>query len=253
MPVLAGINSKVLKNGDSEPSPPPAGIYRIYNMRFCPWAQRALIYASVKNIPSEVINIHLKEKPDWYFSKHYKGQVPALELDEGKKHVIESAHIPEYLDDLFPESRILPSDPYEKVQQKLLLERLASVAPAFYAAAQAANNPEGRDEKYAALVKAFEDAEKLLTGDFFSGKAKPGFADYLIFPNYQRVFWLAHILPNSPFSSESFPGPQFPKLTKWYKTLDSIPEVAAASQPTEMGVGFFNDYLKGTPNYDYGL
>ncbi|EFO98529.1 hypothetical protein CRE_20387 [Caenorhabditis remanei] len=253
MSVLAGVNTKVLKNGDAAPSPPAAGTFRIYNMRFCPWAQRALIYASVKHIPSEVINIHLKEKPDWYFSKHYKGQVPALEHDEGKKHVIESAHIPEYLDDLFPETRILPSDPYEKVKQKLLLERLGAVAPAFYGAVQAASNPAVREEKYAELVKAFEQAENLLTSDFYSGNSKPGFVDYLIFPNIQRSFWLSHILKDFPLSSTSFPGPNYPKLTKWYKTLESIPEVAAASQPIEAGVGFFKDYMTGTPNYDYGL
>ncbi|EGT52105.1 hypothetical protein CAEBREN_12387 [Caenorhabditis brenneri] len=255
MSVLAGVNTKVLKNGDPAPAPPAAGTFRIYNMRFCPWAQRALIYASVKNIPSEVINIHLQEKPDWYFSKHYKGQVPALEHDEGKKHVIESAVIPEYLDDLFPETRILPTDPYERVQQRLLLDRLSAVAPAFYGAAQAVKNQEGRAEKFAEVLKAFENAENLLTADFYSGTSKPGFVDYLIYPNIQRAYWLAHVLKDSdfPISATDFPGPNFPKLTKWYKALEAIPEVAAASQPTEYGVGFVNEFLKGTPNYDYGL
>ncbi|CAI2349713.1 unnamed protein product [Caenorhabditis sp. 36 PRJEB53466] len=250
---LTGVNTKVLKNGDAAPSAPAAGTFRIYNMRFCPWAQRALIYAAAKNIPTEVINIHLKEKPEWYFSKHYKGQVPALEHDEGRKHVIESAVIPEYLDDLFPETRILPTDPYEKAQQKLLLERLSAVAPAFIGAVQSVSDPSIRTEKYAAIAKAFDDAEKLLTADFYSGTSKPGYVDYLLYPNVQRSFWLAHILPNLPLSSTAFPGAKYPKLTAWYSRLEKLPAVEAASQPTETGVAFFADYIKGNPDYDLGL
>ncbi|CCD62561.1 Glutathione S-transferase omega [Caenorhabditis elegans] len=254
MTVLAGVNSKIVKNGDPAPAPPAAGTIRIYNMRFCPWAQRALIYASVKNIPSDVINVHLQEKPDWYFSKHYKGQVPTLEHDEGKKHVIESAVIPEYLDDIYPETRILPTDPYEKVQQKLLLDRISGqVSPAFYGVVQAVKNPDLREEKFADIKKAYDNAEQLLTGDFYSGTSKPGFVDYLLYPNIQRAYWAAHIVPDFPLEAESFPGPNYPRLSKWYKALESIPEVAAASQPTENGVGFFKDYLGGSPNYDYGL
>lgn len=140
-------------------------------MRFCPAAQRALIYASVKKIPSEVININLQQKPDWYFTKNYKGQVPTLEHAEGKKLVIESAVIPEYLDDIFPETKILPSDPYEKVQQKLLLERLSDqLTPAFGRVFRAIKNPEELKEKFESILKAFEEAESLLEGAFYSGK-----------------------------------------------------------------------------------
>uniref|UniRef100_A0A8R1IBM3 Glutathione S-transferase omega n=2 Tax=Caenorhabditis japonica TaxID=281687 RepID=A0A8R1IBM3_CAEJA len=250
---LTGYNTETLKNGDPEPAPPAKGTFRIYNMRFCPWAQRALIYAAAKNIPTEVVNIHLKEKPDWYFSKHYRGQVPALEHDEGKKHIIESAVIPEYLDDIFPENRILPTDPYEKFQQKLLLDRLVAVAPAFYGAVQSAGDPSIRAEKYAALVKAFEEAEKLLEGEFYSGTSKPGYVDYLIYPNIQRSYWLSHLLPEFPLATSGFPGPKFPKLAKWFHTVGNLPEVVAGSQPTETGVGFFVDYVKGNPDYNFGL
>ena len=40
--------------------------------------------------------------------------------------------IPEYLDDKFPERRILPTDPYKKFQQKLFAEQLGVLGPAFY-------------------------------------------------------------------------------------------------------------------------
>lgn len=94
-----------------------------------------------------------------------------MEHAEGKKLVIESAVIPEYLDDIFPETKILPSDPYEKVQQKLLLERLSDqLTPAFGRVFRAIKNPEELKEKFESILKAFEEAESLLEGAFYSGK-----------------------------------------------------------------------------------
>ncbi|CAI5445880.1 unnamed protein product [Caenorhabditis angaria] len=248
---LVGVNTKIVKNGDAEPIL-AAGKFRIYSMRFCPWAQRSLIYAAAKKIPTEIVNIDLKNKPDWYFSKHFKGQVPALEYDG--KHVIESAVIPEYLDDIFPETRILPTDPYQKVQQKLLLARLSEIAPAFYGVVQSVQDPSVREEKVANLLKSLEAAEQLLTGEYYSGTNKPGYADYLFYPNIQRVFWLSNALPGLPLDVAAFPGnAKFPKLTSWFSRIAALPEVIEASQPTETGVGFFKDYVNGSPNYDFGL
>lgn len=86
-----------------------------------------------------------------------------------------------------------------------------------------------------------------------SGTSKPGFVDYLIYPNIQRAFWTSHIIKDFPLKVESFPGPNYPKLSKWYKRLDSIPEVIATSQPTETAVEFFKSWIIGAPNFDYGL
>ena len=41
--------------------------------------------------------------------------------------VFESLIVNEYLDELYPETAILPTDPYERAQQKILVERLSSV------------------------------------------------------------------------------------------------------------------------------
>uniref|UniRef100_A0A8R1E8A1 Glutathione-dependent dehydroascorbate reductase n=2 Tax=Caenorhabditis japonica TaxID=281687 RepID=A0A8R1E8A1_CAEJA len=123
--VLTGVNSKALRKGSAEP-PLAAGAFRVYNMRFCPWALRAMLYVAAKGIDAEVINLNVTDKAEWYFKKHYLGKAPAVEHDGNV--VIESGFIPEYLDDAFPESRILPTDPFEKVQQKLLADRLTAVS-----------------------------------------------------------------------------------------------------------------------------
>ncbi|CAD6190347.1 unnamed protein product [Caenorhabditis auriculariae] len=238
---ITGVNSNVLKKGDPEPSAPAAGTYRLYNMRFCPWAERALIYLSAKGVPTEVVNIHLMEKPEWYFKKHYQGKVPALEHDG--RIVIESGVIPEYLDDLLPENRFLLSDPYEKAQQKLLLERLSVVVPAFYGLFSLIKDASAKEEKLGNLKKALDEAEQLLQHEFFSG-SKAGYVDFLIFPFFERIWWVSDI------AGFAFPSPDHPKVAKWFKATSELPEIARVIQPLEKGHLFIKSYADGKPDYD---
>lgn len=38
-------------------------------MRFCPYAQRAILALNAKQVDYEVVNIDLSNKPEWFFSK----------------------------------------------------------------------------------------------------------------------------------------------------------------------------------------
>lgn len=74
----------------------------------------------------EVVNINLKNKPEWYFTKHPFGQIPVLENSQGQL-VYESVIACEYLDDLYPGRKLFPFDPYERARQKMLLELFCKV------------------------------------------------------------------------------------------------------------------------------
>ncbi|GMT30901.1 hypothetical protein PFISCL1PPCAC_22198, partial [Pristionchus fissidentatus] len=151
--------------GDPEPPLAP-GKARLYSMRFCPWAERAVLYAAAKGIDVEVVNIDLIQKPEWYFKKNPQGKVPTFEKDG--KVVIESGVIPEYLDAIYPDSAILPTDPYLRAKQRIILEHATPVSFDW--------NKEfkgGVPRTFGQQSSHFEDgldlSEKLLTDKYFGG------------------------------------------------------------------------------------
>lgn len=75
---------------------------------------------------NETINIHLKDKPDWFLQKNPLGLVPTLETTAGEV-IYESPITCEYLDEVYPEKKLLPSTPFGKAQQKMMLEHFSKV------------------------------------------------------------------------------------------------------------------------------
>ncbi|XP_009067835.1 PREDICTED: glutathione S-transferase omega-1 isoform X2 [Acanthisitta chloris] len=95
-------------------------------MRFCPYAQRTRLVLRAKGISHEVVNINLKNKPDWFFEKNPFGLVPVLETSKGQL-ICESPITCEYLDEAFPGKKLMPSDPYERALQRMLLESFSKI------------------------------------------------------------------------------------------------------------------------------
>jgi glutathione S-transferase len=79
----------------------------------------------------EEININLVDKPEWYLKKNPPGQVPALEwIDPNTKETLfvpESLVVSDYLDEIYSEPRLQPTDPFLKAKQRVLVERFSSV------------------------------------------------------------------------------------------------------------------------------
>ncbi|KAG5196011.1 hypothetical protein JEQ12_011647 [Ovis aries] len=113
--------TRTLGKGSIPPGPVPEGIIRLYSMRFCPYAHRTRLVLRAKGIRHEVININLRNKPEWYFTKHPFGQIPVLENSKCQL-IYESVIACEYLDDAYPGRKLYPYDPYERARQKMLLE-----------------------------------------------------------------------------------------------------------------------------------
>uniref|UniRef100_A0A2K6LF00 Glutathione S-transferase omega n=1 Tax=Rhinopithecus bieti TaxID=61621 RepID=A0A2K6LF00_RHIBE len=123
---MSGESARSLGKGSAPPGPVPEGSIRVYSMRFCPFAERTLLVLKAKGIRHEVININLKNKPEWFFKKNPFGLVPVLENSQGQL-IYESPITCEYLDEAYPGKKLLPDDPYEKACQKMILELFSKV------------------------------------------------------------------------------------------------------------------------------
>ena len=68
-----------------------------------------------------MVHVHLKNKPDWFLQKNPDGKkVPVLETNG--KIITESLVICEYLDEKYPEIKLLPTNPEDKARDKELME-----------------------------------------------------------------------------------------------------------------------------------
>uniref|UniRef100_A0A8D1QKE6 Glutathione S-transferase omega n=1 Tax=Sus scrofa TaxID=9823 RepID=A0A8D1QKE6_PIG len=123
---MSGGSARSLGKGSAPPGPVPEGLIRVYSMRFCPFAQRTLLVLNAKGIRHQVININLKNKPEWFFQKHPSRLVPVLENSQGQL-IYESAITCEYLYEAYPGKKLLPDDPYEKACQKMVFELSSKV------------------------------------------------------------------------------------------------------------------------------
>ena len=77
----------------------------LYDAARCPYCARVRIALAEKAIEYEAVEIDLRDRPDWIYELNASGKVPVL--DDGFL-LPESAVIMEYLDDRYPEQRLLP-------------------------------------------------------------------------------------------------------------------------------------------------
>jgi len=190
---------------------------RVYSMRFCPYAQRTLLVLGHFKIPHEVVNINLKNKPDWFLEKTVLGLVPVLEQND--KIVYESAICDEYLDDVYGKQTLLPHDPYVKARAKIMMEAFSTkVIPKFYSLIRECTK-EDQIKHLQDLhngLKLFEDD---LSSKYFGGN-EPSMLDYHIWPFFERMPAVSKLR-----GVDLLPADKFPKLSKWVETVKQLPAV----------------------------
>lgn len=67
-----------------------------------------------------MVNVNLNKRPEWYNDVLHAGTVPVLYQDE--KVISGSMPIAEYLEEAYPQPRLLPSDPYLKALDRSFLD-----------------------------------------------------------------------------------------------------------------------------------
>uniref|UniRef100_A0A8C6ZI71 Glutathione S-transferase omega n=1 Tax=Nothoprocta perdicaria TaxID=30464 RepID=A0A8C6ZI71_NOTPE len=241
---MAGDFSRSLGKGSAAPGPVPAGAIRLYSMRFCPFAQRTRLVLRAKNISHEVININLKNKPDWFFEKNPFGLVPVLETSKGQL-IYESPITCEYLDEAFPGKKLLPSDPYERASQKMLLEHfskvlLSIVGSGFFATGGLCH------VIFLLSVTVFPPFPQTLSkcNTVYFGGDSVSMLDYMVWPWFER---LEAVQLQDSLS-------HMPKLQRWMGAMREDPAVKDTVTDPQTYRGYLQLYVKNSPEAcDYGL
>ncbi|XP_020017389.1 glutathione S-transferase omega-1-like [Castor canadensis] len=246
---MSGVSARSLAKGSAPPGPVPEGKIRVYSMRFCPYARRTLLVLKAKGIGHEIININLKNKPDWFFKKNPLGLVPVLENSQGQL-IYESVITCEYLDEVYPGKKLWPDDPYEKACQKILLESFSKVSSLMVNFVRKFNDSTQNKEECAGikeeLRKEFSKLEEVLTNKkttFFGGNSV-SMIDYLIWP------WFEQLEPWELTECVS----HTPKLKQWMTAMREDPAVSAFFLDAKNYQGFLRLYFQNNHEaYDYGL
>jgi len=239
------ISEHVFARGSQCPPVTP-GKLRLYSMRFCPWAQRTRLVLLHKNIPHETVNVHLAKKPAWLFERNPLGLVPILELD--KQIVFESSATCYWLDEVYPENRLTPTDPYTRAWDRILEDNFGKIAMALYAVI----GTEDKDKTLKNLHKSYKFYEGVLAerGGPFYGGAHPAMIDYLMWPHMERIPAIFRKLePAALVNKESYPY-----LDAWYTCMYQLPAVKATLFDDESHMKFIMALANKTFDmYDYGL
>uniref|UniRef100_A0A8C1ZAT5 Glutathione S-transferase omega n=1 Tax=Cyprinus carpio TaxID=7962 RepID=A0A8C1ZAT5_CYPCA len=237
-------SQKCLGKGSPAPGLVPKDHIRLYSMRFCPFAQRTRLVLNAKGIKHDIVNINLKNKPDWFLEKNPLGLVPTLETPSGQV-IYESPITCEYLDEAYPEKKLLPSDPFERAQQKMLLEHFSKVIPYFYKIPVSKAKGEDVSALEAELKEKLAQFNEILANkktQFFGGDSIT-MIDYMMWPWFERMEMidLKHCLDDTP------------RLNKWTEHMLEDPTVQATMFSTDTYKVFYKSYMEGNPDYDYGL
>ncbi|XP_077114643.1 glutathione S-transferase omega-1-like [Ranitomeya variabilis] len=238
---MAGSQRSFAK-GRAPPGPVPEGVVRLYGMRFCPYVQRASLVMVAKGIKHEIVNINLRSKPDWFFEKNPKGLVPTIETSDGKI-IYESLIVCDYLDDAFPGKKLTPADPYEKAQQKILLEHFSEVPSILFNVIMTKKKNEDTTElkaKFLEKLKIFEETLVKRNSPYIGGGSLT-MIDYMIWPWFERFQMdVTEVLE------------KMPHINAWYKRMLKDPAVKKTFTEPEVFNGFLQIY-DSLDAADYGL
>eukprot|EP00079_Xenopus_tropicalis_P037432 XP_017951203.1 PREDICTED: glutathione S-transferase omega-1-like [Xenopus tropicalis] len=241
---MAG-STKSLAKGSPAPGPVPDGLIRAYLMRFCPFAQRAQLVLIAREINYEVVYVNTLNKPDWFFEKSPFGLVPAIETSEGQL-IYESLIVCDYLDEVSPGKKLTPEDPFQKAQQRMLLEHFFKVENLVFKILGALKNNADTSALKAEFLKKLIQFDEIVSklNTPYVGGSSVSMADYMMWPIFERfsIFGVKDCLGKTPH------------LHQWYQLMLQDPAVKATFTKPEVQEGFFKLYLQGIPEaVDYGI
>ncbi len=200
---------------------------RLYSYDACPFAQRTRMVLSEKGIDFALEEVDPFNKPaNWSEISPY-GKVPVLRHDDTS--IYESTIINEYLDEVFPQPALLPTDPVARAMARIWMDYCDNkMRPAAAKILWESDTPEKRAEAFAGLDDALyflerEGLEKLGDGPYFFGE-QVSLVDFQFLPFFERLE-LYEELTGYHWPDDT------PRLHRWFDAMRERPSVAPTLRP----------------------
>lgn len=211
-----------LSAGSIQPVVDPAKL-TLYNMRLCPFAERTVLVLLAKQLPFVNININLRDKPEW-FKETTLGQVPVI-LYQG--NIIPESFVNcDYLEEKFPEIKLLPATPELRAENKIILNNTAknvtntSILFTFISRPGSEKTAEDRAKALATLLIDFAKLDNILEkrGHTFFNGVRPMMLDLMLWPFIERIEMFPLLFPEEAVEYQK----QYNALTKFVAWVEAM-------------------------------
>lgn len=217
---------------------------KLVSAEVCPFAQRSRLVLLEKALDHEIVEIDLRNKPDWFAAVSPYSKVPVL-LD-GETRVWESTIINEYLDERFPSPPLMPETAAGRAAMRIWIAfDDTKFVPATYKVLLARDEPDKRRLYTETIVDALvfmerEALAKRAGGPWWLGD-ELSLADLSIYPHMERLAVLAE------YRGIHLP-PECGRLREWIAAMQERPSVRATMKDDAYHVAAYSRYADASAN-----
>jgi glutathione S-transferase len=155
--------------------------------------------------------VDLKNKPDDLTRKNPYGKVPVLV--DGEEFIYESAIIDEYLDEKFPQVRLMPTDLLQRAKARIWIDYFST---RLHAAASDITHDRNPDKAQQKLQQYLTDLDREMADKNYLVGGQYSLADVSFIPFYTRRERYHVTIDN-----------KYPHVKRWAENLLARPRVAA--------------------------
>ena len=200
----------------------------LFSARVCPFAHRSRLALMEKNLPFTLIDIDLRNKPDWFRKVNPAGSVPALR--QGDFLLNESLVINEYVNECGAEPPLLPATAQLRGEAREWISYAdSSFVPAFYRLLKV-QNAEKQEVAAAEMHRVLEVLDNKLQrhkgeGPYWFGW-QVGLTDIAFYPWFERMPLLEH------YRGLKIPD-HLSSLLSWIETMQGRDAVKLGGEPVD--------------------
>ncbi|MBC7880998.1 MAG: glutathione S-transferase family protein [Anaerolineae bacterium] len=212
----------------------------LYYAQASTFAQRTRVVLHEKGIEFKSTEIDLQHKSPEFLQVSRYGKVPAI--THGEVSLYESPIINEYLDEVFPEPPLLPSDPGRRAVARLWIDYANTrFVPAFgklLRSTDANEQEQGRREFLESLLYIEQEGLSQYSGNgpYWFG-SELSLVDISFYPWFERLPVLEHfrqfVLPT-----------EIPRLHQWWTALSERPSVQAVANSSSFYLERFAKFFR---------